>query len=59
MYMFVIYFFLSALRSYTGEYTDEFTDSTGYGGRLGDLAMDMLDLEMVINDEENGCGFED
>ena len=26
---------------------------------LRDLAMDVLDLEMVINDEENNCGFED
>ena len=42
---------------YTGEYTGDFTDSTGYGGHLGDLAMDTLALEMVVSDEENGCGF--
>ena len=32
---------------------------TEYGCYLGDLTMDMLDSEMVIKDEENGCGFED
>ena len=26
---------------------------------LGDLAMDMLDTEVVIKDEENCCGFEE
>ena len=33
---------------------NDFTDSTGYG-RLGDFAMDTLDLEIVVNDNENGC----
>ena len=32
---------------------------TGYGGQLGDFAMDTLYSEMVLNDEENGCRFED
>ena len=47
-----VYIFIYAV--YTGEYVEDFTDSTGYGGRLGNFAMDMLDLEMVIKDEENG-----
>ena len=33
-------------------------DSMGYGGRLGEFAMDMLVLEMVVNDEGPNCGFE-
>ena len=49
----------SVIRSYIGEYTEDFTDSTGYGGRLEDFALDMLDLEMVIDDEENVHGFDD
>ena len=54
-----IYLFVCAVHSCTSEVTKDLTDSTGYGGRLGDFSMDMLGLEMVVNDEENGCGFED
>ena len=45
--------------SYTREHMEDFTDSTGYDGRQGNLNMDMLDSEMVVSDEENGYGFED
>ena len=51
--------YIYAVWSYTGEHTEEFMDSMQYGGRLGDFAVDMLDLEIVVNDEENKCGFED
>ena len=40
-------------------YTDEFTDLMGYGSHLRYFTMDMLDLEVVVSDEINGCGFED
>ena len=38
---------------------EDFMDSTGYGGRLGDFTVDTLGSEMVVNAEENSCGFED
>ena len=45
--------------SYTGEYTEDFMDLTGYGSRLGDFAMEMLDSEMIVCNEQNGCEFKD
>ena len=42
---------ISAVRSYTRVYTEDFTDSSRCDDHLGDLAMDMLDSEMVIKDE--------
>ena len=41
-----IYIYISDVHSYTGEYPEDFTDSTGYGSRLGDFAKDMLDSKM-------------
>ena len=32
---------------------EDFTDLMGYGSRVGDFSMDMVDSEMVISDEEN------
>ena len=37
--------FISAVHSCTGEYVEEFTESTR--------------KEIIVNDEENGCRFED
>ena len=54
-----MFIYISATCSYTGEYIEDFMDLSGYGGCLGDIAMDMLYLEMVVNDEETACGFGD
>ena len=44
------------------KYTEDFIDSTWKGivvlAILGIFAMDTVDSEMVVNDEENGCKFE-
>ena len=36
-----------------------FTGLMGCGSLLGEFPMDMLDSEMVVNDEETRCEFED
>ena len=51
--------YICAIPSHTGKYTENFTDSTEYGGCLGDFTMDKLDLEMLVNCEENSCGIDD
>ena len=51
--------YISAVRSYTGEYAEDLKDSTGYDGRLGDFTTDTLDSEMVVRDEEHSCGLGD
>ncbi len=44
----LIWLYVSAIRSYTGEYAGDFTYSIGYG-RLGDFAPDS---EMVVNEDQ-------
>ena len=43
--------YIYAVRSYNGEYTEDFMDSTVYGGHLFDFATDNLDSEIVVNSE--------
>ncbi len=55
---------LSGVRSCTGDYTGGFKNLTSkLYGHLGVFKktryMDVLDSEMVINDEENNCRFEE
>ena len=59
MWCVFIYLYISAVRSYTGEYTEDFTDSTRYGGHPGGFTIEALDSEIVVNDEENVYGFVD
>ena len=58
VYRYVFLYFFNVC-SYNSEYTDEFMDLTAYSGSLEDFSMDMLALEMVVNDEQTYCGFED
>ena len=48
-----VFICISVVCSYHGEYREDFMDSRGYGGYLGDFAIYVLDSEMGVNDEEN------